>query len=143
MNEETDRFETETGVQTSNIIGYLASGGVLVLLSLFGLYFSVWMFLFLAGCSVIAVAFLALFQTRIKWIIVFEGDRMYTRNTMNSAAMYNAYDCGVIRMSQIKLKLTNKKKDRGYLGIPGTVYKYGNIKNFTAMKEYLEAHLQP
>ena len=79
-----NRFETETGVQTKNIIMYAVSGVALILLSLLGLLNNLLTFLFFAGCSVIAVTFLIIFQTGIKWRIVFIGDELYLYRTKDN-----------------------------------------------------------
>ena len=38
---------------------------------------------------------------------------------------------GKKRRSELTLKETNAKKDRGMMTVNGTVYKYGNIKKFS------------
>ena len=133
-----NRFETETGVQTSNIFRYAAAGVGLVLLSLLGLLNNFVTFLFFAGCSIIAVTFLILFQTGIKWRIVFVGDELFLYRTRDNYEV----QFGKKRRSELTLKETNAKKDRGMMTVNGTVYKYGNIKKFSKLKEYIEENLE-
>jgi hypothetical protein len=133
-----NRFETETGVQTKNIIMYTVSGVALILLSLLGLLNNLLTFLFFAGCSVIAVTFLIIFQTGIKWRIVFVGDELYLYRTKDNYEIR----FGKKTRSELTLKETNAKKDRGILTVNGTVFKYGNIKNFSKLKEYTEENLE-
>ncbi len=82
--------------------------------------------------------FLILFQTGIKWRIVFVGDELFLYRTRDNYEV----QFGKKRRSELTLKETNAKKDRGMITVNGTVYKYGNIKKFSKLKEYIEENLE-
>jgi hypothetical protein len=134
-----DRFETVTGVQTTNMIGYAITGAVLVLLSLFGLLVTVGLFIVLAAVAVTSAAMLIVFQLTIKWKIVFENDQMYAENV----STHQIKNIGRLRLSDLEIRDTNKEKDTGKLFTPYPDCRYENVKNFAALKEYLNTHLQP
>lgn len=143
MNEtKNDTFRTETGVQTKNILYFTLTGLVLLALALFALKISAALYAVIAVCIFTSVLMLIVLQVSTRWTITFEGSRLYVHNS-HSGMLRASYDCGEIRYSQLKLIQTSAAKDTGYMEIPGTIHKYGNIKDFSKLCAYLEANLEP
>jgi hypothetical protein len=132
-------FATESGRAWSNLIGMAVTGAAISVFLFFLLRDSAQTGTLLAVCGGLfaAVVLFGLYSVHTsRFRIVFRGNAIHLTNV----ATKQEFDVWDIPASDCVMKLTDPENDLGSLVIRKTQFRMTKVRNFSAMKQYVEEH---
>ena len=127
-------FETESRPSVANIVTAAVTCTVMaVLAGIFASRIAIQTVIFFEGIIVFTFAFVMFFLLRVRWKLRFEGEKLYLTNLFN----HKEYVVWNTPVNDCIMKRTSEKRDRGTLIIKDTIFRIGNIQNFSAMEAYI------